>query len=128
MSCHSRIPNGSKMEARAILDFGSSASFVSEHLAQCLHLPHSNQYTRITGVAGFVHNSAQPITTFQVSSVLDCHKTFPVTAVIVSRVTSDLPLQHIPANQTFQTYNWLILTLGSQDESISYSVLRLLPK
>ena len=40
--------------------------------------------TRITGVAGFVSNSAEPVTTFQVSSVHDLHKKFPVTAVIVS--------------------------------------------
>ena len=34
--------HGSKMEARALLDSGSSVSFVSQRLAQCLHLPHSS--------------------------------------------------------------------------------------
>ena len=90
---------GLKMEARAILDSGSSASFVSERLSQCLHLPHSSQYTRITGVAGLIRNSTHPITTFHVSSIHNPSRKFPVTAVIVSRVTSDLPLQHIHTNQ-----------------------------
>ncbi len=74
MTCRVMVesPDGPMMEARAILDSGSSASFISERSAQCLHLPRSTQNTRITGVAGFVCNSAQPITTFQVSSMYRC--------------------------------------------------------
>ena len=100
MTCRVLVESsdGSTMEARAILDSGSSASFVSERLAQCLHLPRSSQNTRITGVAGFVRNSAQLITTFQVSSVHHPAKKFTVTAVVVSRVTSDLPLQPVPVD------------------------------
>jgi len=71
MTCRVLVESGdgSLMEARAILDSGSSASFVSERLTQCLRLPRFSQNTRITGVAGFVCNSAQHVTTFQVSSV-----------------------------------------------------------
>ena len=90
-----------RMEARAILDSGSSASFVSERLSQCLHLPIpvSTPESPITRVAGFIRNSTHPITTFHVSSVHNPSKRFPVTAVIVSHVTSDLPLQHICTDQ-----------------------------
>ncbi|ORU95138.1 MAG: hypothetical protein A6F71_10845 [Cycloclasticus sp. symbiont of Poecilosclerida sp. M] len=97
------------MEARAILDSGSSASFVSERLAQCLHLPRTNQNTRIMGVAGFVSNSARSIATFRVSSVHRPAKKFAVTAVVVSRVTSDLPLQPVPADQKWDHLSGLQL-------------------
>ena len=98
MTCRVLVEShdGSVMEARAILDSGSSASFVSERLAQCLQLPRFSQNTRITGVAGIVSNSAQHITAFQVSSVHHPTKMFAVTAVVVPHVTSDLPLQPIP--------------------------------
>lgn len=43
MTCQVMIvsPNGSSMKARALLDSGSSASFVSERMAWSLHLPRS---------------------------------------------------------------------------------------
>ena len=87
--------DGSVMEARAILDSGSSASFVSERLAQSLNLRRSNQNTRITGVAGFVRNSSQPIASLLISSLHRPGAKFTVTAVVVPCVTSDLPLQPI---------------------------------
>ena len=43
-------PDGSSMEARAILDSASSASFVSEHSSEGLHLPRSRPS------AGISHN------------------------------------------------------------------------
>ena len=91
-------PDGSVMEARAMLDSGSSASFVSERLAQCLNLHRSNQSTRITGVTGFVRNSSQPIASLQISSLHRPDAKFNVTAVVVPCVTSDLPLQPIPSD------------------------------
>ena len=86
------------MEARAILDSGSSASFISERLAQCLSLRRSSQNTRITGVAGFVRNSSQPIASFQIAPFHQPGTKFAVTAVVVPCVTSDLPLQSISFN------------------------------
>ena len=111
MTCRVLVQSsdGSTMEARAILDSGSAASFVSERLAQGLHLSRSNQNVSISGVAGFVRNSSHPITSFQVSSLQDPCKRFPVTAVIVSHVTSDLPLQPIPLNQTWNHLSGLQL-------------------
>ena len=47
MTCHVLVtaPNGSSMEARALLDNTSSASFVPQHLAQSLSLPRSRRTT-----------------------------------------------------------------------------------
>ena len=103
MTCRVQVeaPDGSTMEARAILDSGSSASFISEWLAQGLHLPRSNQSTRISGVAGFTRNSVQPITTFQVFSNYNPTRKFTTSAVIVPRVTRDLPLHSIHFDQSW---------------------------
>ncbi len=46
------VRDGSSVEARALLDNASSASFVSERLAQSLHLPRSNQNVHVSGIAG----------------------------------------------------------------------------
>ena len=85
-------PDGSRVEsARALLDCGSSASFISERLAQNLRLPRSSHSTRISGVAGFVCDSTQPVTTFQVDSRQFPARKLVASAVIIPRVTCDLP-------------------------------------
>lgn len=99
MTCRVLVnaPDGSSVEARALLDSASSTSFVSERLAQGLRLPRSHQSTRISGVAGLSCNSStQHITTFKVSSLHSPSKKIDVTAVVVPRVTCDLPLHPVP--------------------------------
>ena len=51
MTCVS-APNGSSMEARAILDTGSTASFITERLANALKLPRAWQAMHISGITG----------------------------------------------------------------------------
>ena len=53
MTCRVLIeaPDGSSVEARTLLDSASSASFVSERLAQSLRLPRCHQNACISGVA-----------------------------------------------------------------------------
>ena len=99
MTCRILIdaPDGSSVEARAILDSASSASFVSERLSQALCLPRSHQNTKISGVAGLSHNSPlQAIANFNVSATHNPTKKYDVTAVVVPRVTCDLPLHPVP--------------------------------
>ena len=101
MTCRVMVsaPNGSSIEARAILDSASSASFVSERLAQSLCLPRSTRNARISGIGGISHKSpVQSITTFDISAVRSSSKKIGVTAVVVPRVTCDLPLLPIPFN------------------------------
>ena len=89
--------DGSSIEARAILDSASSASFISERLAQSLCLPRSNRNARILGIAGISHKSPiQSVATFNISAVRSSSKKISVTAVVVPRVTCDLPLHPIP--------------------------------
>ena len=96
------VPDGSSVEARAILDSASSASFVSERLTQALSLSHSHQSTRISGIAGLSHNSPlQSITNFTISSVRSRNKRIEVMAVIVPRATCDLLLYPVPFAATW---------------------------
>ena len=84
------------VEARAILDCASSASFISERLAQSLCLPRLHQSTKITGVACLSSKSPiRSITKFGVSATQSPRKTVEVTAVVVPRVTCDLPVHPI---------------------------------
>ena len=54
MTCRILVdaPDGTSVEARALLDCASSASFISERLTQSLCLPRSSQNVRISSVAG----------------------------------------------------------------------------
>ncbi len=54
MTCRIMItsPNGFSLKARALLDNASSASFVSERLAQTLRLPRTSQNITVSGIAG----------------------------------------------------------------------------
>ena len=90
-------PDGSSVEARAILDSASSVSFLSEHLSQSLRLPRSQQGVQISGIAGLSHNSPlQAVGSLSISAVRSYLKKFKVTAVVVPCVTYDLQLHPIP--------------------------------
>ncbi|XP_064396444.1 uncharacterized protein LOC135343372 [Halichondria panicea] len=71
MTCQVMVetPQG-VVKARALLDTGSSASFVSERLAQALHLRRSTQNARICGIAGLQHSDGkQSVTQIIISSM-----------------------------------------------------------
>ena len=75
---------------------GSSASFVSEWLPLSLSLVHSHQSTKIHGIAGISHSSTiQEVITFNISPPHDTMRKLNITAIIVSKVTYDLPLHPV---------------------------------
>ena len=99
MTCRVSIiaPDGSSVEARALLDSASSASFVSERLVQALSLPRFNEQVRVSGIGGTSQRTpTQSIANFQIAPVGIRKRRMGVTAVIVPRVTCDLPLTHVP--------------------------------
>ena len=101
MTCNVLVesPNGSVSECRALLDSGSTVSFISERLAQRLRLPRRNHPTRLSGVAGLACGStSRSIANFKISSACSSSPKFDVTAMVVSCVTCDLPLHPIPSN------------------------------
>ena len=102
MTCRVLVeaPDSSLVSARALLDSASSVSFISERLASSLCLPRLNRNTRISGVAGLSHNSLQSLTNFTLSSPQTNAK-FNVSAIIVPRVTCDLPIQPVTPKSTW---------------------------
>ncbi len=75
-------PDGSTVEARALLDSAS------ERLAQSLRLPRSSHNATISGIVGLAHKSpVQSIASFSISAVKSATKKIGVTAVVVPRVT-----------------------------------------
>ena len=89
-------PDGSFMKARALLDSASSASFVSERLAQALNLPRSSQSALISGVAGLVRSSPiQSLASLKIATTCPPGEKIGITGIVVPRVTCDLPLQPV---------------------------------
>ena len=99
MTCQVLVhgPDGMTTEARALLDSASSASFVSERLAQSLCLPRSRQNTKIVGIAGLSHSSSyHSFVKVSVSPKDDPTRNINLSAVVLPRVTCDLPIQSVP--------------------------------
>ena len=105
-------PDGSTVEARALLDSVPSASFVSERLAQTLCLRRSRQSTKVSGIAGLSHCSPLwSIASVKVSSIWSHKK--EVSAIIVPRVTCDLPLHPVSFESSWNHLEYI--PLGDPD-------------
>ena len=101
MTCRFLVhsPNSPAVEAQAVLDSASSASFVSEQLAQSLCLPRSLRVSSISGIASLTGKSSkQTVTQFIVSPLVKPGKKFKVSAIIMPHVTCDLPVSPVNSN------------------------------
>ena len=102
MTCKVLItsPDGLNVEARALLDNASSASFVSERLVQSLNLPRTRQKFHIFGIAGSSPRSpVQSTANIQVKSMRPKGKVIDNTAIIVP---CDLPVSPIPYDPSWE--------------------------
>ena len=89
-------PNGSVMKVRALLDSASSASFVSERLTHLMEFPRTRQNLQISGVAGLSHATpSHSIVQFAISPVCSPADKSRVSAIVVPRVTCDLPVKPV---------------------------------
>ena len=98
MTCRVRFTasNGLSVEARCLLDNGSSASFISERVAQCLRLPRHFQSICVSGITGMSNNGpGRHVSRLSVSPVNDSQRRFDIAVIIVPRVTCDLQTQPI---------------------------------
>ncbi len=87
----SPAPDGSSICARGLLDSGSTTSFVSERLAQSLQLHHNKSGSLELLASHTVHSVA----TFKISPVLSPQEKMHISAIVVPRVTCDLPIQPV---------------------------------
>ena len=98
MTCRVLVitPGGQTTQARALLDSASSTSFVSERLAQLLRLPRRNHLARIAGIGGMSHRTfSQSVVNFRVAHTTSRGKSFEVQAIVLPKVTSELPHQPV---------------------------------
>ena len=80
-----------------MLDNGSTSSFVSERLVQSLGLPRSQSNVRVSGIAGSLASSpVQSIANFQISSAHSNGRKIDLTAIVLPKVTCDLPVAPVP--------------------------------
>lgn len=91
--------NGASVEARALLDNASSASFITERLTQSLRLPRVHQNIHVSGIAGSSPKSpTQSIASLQISPAHHNRRMIDLTAIVMPRVTCDLPVHPVPFN------------------------------
>ena len=84
------------MNVRALLDSASSASFISEQLTHLMEFPRTHQNLKISGVAGLSHATpSHSIVQFAVSPVNSPADKAQVSAIVVPRVTCDLPVKPV---------------------------------
>jgi hypothetical protein len=105
MTCRVLVaaPNGSSVEVRALLDNASSASFVSERLAQSLSLPRVHQNVHVSGIAGSSPKSPiHSVASLRISAAHCNGRHIELTAVIVPKVTCDLPVHPVPFNLSWK--------------------------
>ena len=98
MTCRVKVvaPDGSSTQARALLDSASSTCFVSERLAQLLRLPRSRCHAHIFGI-GNLHckPSSQSMAKLSITSMWSPEESFEVEAVVLPKITCDLPVSPV---------------------------------
>ncbi|CAG7823851.1 unnamed protein product [Allacma fusca] len=89
---------GHQHDCRALLDTGSQASFISTACANKLNLPQMESSTEVTGLAGVGVAHAGYTIKFQMESRVypSCHAT--TEALVVPKVTCELPITHVDSN------------------------------
>ena len=98
MTCRVLIhsPNGSVMKVRALLDSASSTSFISERLTHLLEFPCTRRNVQISGIAGLSYGTpSQTVVQFAISPVQSTTDKSQVSAIVVPRVTCDLPVKPV---------------------------------
>ena len=83
-------------QVRALLDSASSASFISERLTHLMEFLRTHQNLQISGVAGLSHATlSHSIVQFAILPVSSPADKSRVSAIVVPRVTCDLPVKPV---------------------------------
>ena len=119
MTCQVRIkaPDGTFIKAHALLDSGFTMSFISERIVQSCGLNRRSQCLTVSGIGGVSRKSPlNSISTFEISSLYSSQVKYSITAIVVPRVTCDLPLQ--PVCNSSRWNHLLNLSLADPDFGI----------
>ena len=103
-------PDGSTTQARALLDSASSTSFITERLAQRLRLVRRSHSVKISGIGATSNQpSSRGVTNFSIARPDDKGKIVPVEALILSKITSNLPLHPVSLDSKWKHLDGLQL-------------------
>lgn len=103
-------PDGSYIQARALLDNGSTSSFVSERLVQSLAIPRSQCGVCVSGIAGSMANSpVRSVAHFQIASTYSSQSKIDLTAIVLPKVTCNLPVNPVPFDHSWTHLSGLSL-------------------
>ena len=98
MICQLRVvtANDCVTKARALLDSASSTSFITERLAQHLRLPRIRRSLQISEIGGVnTRLTSRGVVQFGVTDLRRDGNHMPVEAVVLTKITSELPIHHI---------------------------------
>ena len=116
MTCQVLViaPDGSTSRVRALLDSASSASFITERLTQRLRLPRRHHGIKISGIGGATSQlTVRGTVRCDITRVGRQGKVLNIEALVLPRITSDLPSHPVPFNQKWK--HLLSLTLADPD-------------
>ncbi|XP_075150683.1 uncharacterized protein LOC142224783 [Haematobia irritans] len=82
---------GLKYFVRALIDSGSQGSFISERIFNILKLPFQAIEAEIAGLNGVTTAKASKLATFSISPRFDSNLEVSITALVVPRLSGDLP-------------------------------------
>ena len=121
MTCRVKViaPDGTVMQARALLDSAASTSLITERLAKKLRLPRRHSNVQITGVAG-IDIRPKGTAKFKVAGVKGDGKQIKVEASVLPKVTADLPT--IPVSPVTWWKHLLDLELAHLDYGVPAQV------
>ena len=90
--------DGSTTQARALLDFASSMPLITQHLVQQLGVKRKRLYVSISGIGGNPRElSPQSTMDFRITSLKSGRRRIPLQAIVLGKVTSNLPLSPTPS-------------------------------
>ena len=89
------------IQARALLDSGSSTSFVMERLTQHLHLPCKQRYIQVDGIGGIMNKAFRSVVQFCVQPLNHDKTSLKVESIVLPQVTLNLPVNPDPKDR-----NW----------------------
>ena len=104
MTCQLNVmgPKGSMKKARALIDPGSSTSFISERLVKRLRLPRRDSSVKISGIAGISKESSRGTTRFHVTRFARKGATLAVEATVLPKIIAKLPSRHIAPSRRWR--------------------------
>ena len=112
MTCEVQIlgPDGSTTQARVLLNSATSTSFITELLAQRLNLKRKRVEINIPEIGDNLFPlSPRGVVDFRITSLKSGGRRFPVQAVVLCKVTSDLPSSPTPFNNNWKHLSGLAL-------------------